>query len=120
MGPLAQYFWDGCAACELRHRRCAACGTRQSFPRDFCPACGSTDLEWQVSAGRGTVHAVTVVTRAPTDAFRALVPYAIILVDLDEGPRMMAHGTTDLAIGQRVVVTFMAHEGRYLPRFVAI
>lgn len=33
---------------------------------------------------------------------------------------MMAHGAPDLAIGQRVAVTFFVHEGRHLPRFVAI
>lgn len=118
MDPLARHFWDGCAAGELRFRRCTACGTQQGFPRDFCPACGATAVEWRVSAGRGTVHAATLVTRAPTEAFRALVPYAIVLVDLDEGVRMMAHGAPGLAIGQPVMATFVAHEGRHLPRFV--
>lgn len=120
MGPLARHFWEGCAAGELRWRRCSACATAQTFPRDFCPACGSPDVEWRAAAGTGTVHAVTVVARAPTDAFRTLAPYTILLVDLDEGIRMMAHGEPDLAIGQRVAVTFFAHEDRHLPRFVAI
>lgn len=117
-GSLATHFWEGCAAGELRWRRCAACGTGQTFPRDFCPACGSTAVEWRRAAGTGTVHAVTTVVRAPSDAFRALAPYTIVLVDLDEGIRMMAHGAADLAIGQRVAVTFFAHDGRHLPRFV--
>lgn len=120
MGPLARHFWEGCAAGELRWRRCTACGTAQTFPRDFCPACGSHAVEWRAAAGTGTVHAVTTVARAPTDAFRALAPYTILLVELDEGIRMMAHGAPDLAIGQRVTVTFFAHEGRHLPRFVGI
>ncbi|BBK32235.1 hypothetical protein EDC65_1033 [Stella humosa] len=120
MEPLARHFWDGCAAGELRLRRCTSCDTWQTFPREFCTACGSTSLQWRRAAGTGTVHAATLVTRAPSDAFRPLVPYAILLVDLDEGVRMMAHGMPGLAIGQRVAVTFLAHEGRHLPRFVAL
>ena len=45
---------------------------------------------------------VTVVTRAPSDSVRALAPYTLLLVDLDEGTRVMAHGTPGLAIGDRV------------------
>jgi len=70
-----------------------------------------------VSQGRGRVYALTRVERAPTDEFRALAPYVILLVDLDEGYRMMAHGAPDLAIGDRVVVRFFEHQGRSLPRF---
>ncbi|MGE0716365.1 MAG: Zn-ribbon domain-containing OB-fold protein [Alphaproteobacteria bacterium] len=120
MDDLARHFWDGCAVGELRHRRCDACGATQAFPQAFCPACGSADVSWRVSAGSGTVHAATVVTRAPTESFRALVPYAIVLVDLDDGPRMMAHGVPGLAVGDRVAVSFISHEGRHLPRFVPV
>jgi uncharacterized OB-fold protein len=48
------------------------------------------------------VYALTAVTRAPSEAFRALVPYTLVLVDLDEGPRVMAHGVPGLHIDQRV------------------
>jgi uncharacterized OB-fold protein len=70
-----------------------------------------------VSAGRGTVYGRTRVSRAPTPEFAALVPYDILLVDLDEGFRMMAHGAPGLAIGQRVGLGFRRHEGRALPSF---
>ncbi|BBK43246.1 hypothetical protein STVA_32660 [Allostella vacuolata] len=120
MTTLADHYWAGCAAGELRYRACTACGARQTFPRAFCPACGSEAVEWRRAAGTGTVHAAAIVTRAPSDAFRPLVPYAILLVDLDEGIRMMAHGAPGLTIGQRVAVTFHLHDGRHLPRFVPL
>jgi uncharacterized protein len=112
--PLAAEFWQGCAAGELRYRRCASCGAAPFPPRPFCRRCGGA-TRWEVSRGQGTVYATTRVTRAPTPDFAALVPYDILLVDLDEGFRMMAHGAPGLGIGERVRVGFRRHGGRALP-----
>lgn len=46
---------------------------------------------------RGKVHSFTVVHRAPTAAFKARVPYAIALIDLAPGVRMMMNVDGDLA-----------------------
>ena len=120
MDRLAAHFWDGCAAGELRYQRCGACAAVQFYPRGFCLRCGAADVQWQTARGTGTVHALTSVVRAPSDEFRALAPYVILLVDLDEGYRMMAHGAPGLAIGDRVQVRFFAHGERQLPRFERI
>jgi uncharacterized OB-fold protein len=117
MDKFAAHFWSGCAAGELRYQRCAACSTVQPYPRAYCLRCGDAVLEWRTATGRGTVYALTRVERAPSDEFRALAPYVIALVDLDEGCRMMAHGAPGLAIGERVRVGFFEHGGRHLPRF---
>ncbi|HVM78267.1 MAG TPA: OB-fold domain-containing protein [Stellaceae bacterium] len=111
----ATYFWAGCAAGELRFQRCAACGRAQFYPRPFCASCGGEPC-WEVSAGRGTVYSVTTVARAPTPEFAALAPYAIALVDLDEGFRMMTHAAPGLAIGSRVRIGFHRLGERMLPR----
>jgi uncharacterized OB-fold protein len=67
------------------------------------------------------VHAVTVVHRAPSAAFRVDVPYAIALVDLDEGFRMLANVVdTDpaaVAIGTRVRLVFEQRGEIALPQF---
>jgi len=117
MDKLAAHFWDGCAAGELRYQRCNACAALQSYPRALCLRCGAADPEWRAGQGRGTVYALTRVERAPSDEFRARAPYVIVLVDLDEGYRMMAHGAPGLSIGERVQVRFFEHGGRHLPRF---
>jgi uncharacterized protein len=56
--------------------------------------------EWRVSAGRGTVYATTVVRPRGGD------PYNIVLVDVDEGFRMMSRvsglAPEDVTIGLRV------------------
>ena len=117
MDRLAAHFWQGCAAGAVRYQSCTACAALQSYPRARCLHCGAAALEWRTAAGEGTVYALTRVERAPSDEFRALAPYVIVLVDLDEGCRMMAHGAPGLAIGDRVGVFFFEHGGRHLPRF---
>ena len=111
----AAYFWAGCAAGELRYQCCSACGRAQFPPRPFCAGCGAAP-RWEVSAGRGTVYTLTTVARAPTPEFAALAPYDIVLIDLDEGFRMMAHAEPGLAIGARVRIGFRCLGERMLPR----
>ena len=113
---LAAHFWQGCEAGELRYQRCSGCGAAQFHARPFCARCGAAPL-WAVSRGLGTVYAVTRVERAPTPDFARRVPYGILLVDLDEGFRMMAHGAPGLVIGDRVRVGFERSGTRALPRF---
>lgn len=103
----------------LRYRHCSACDRSQSLRRDACTHCGSTALTDRTSCGRGLVHSVTVVTRAPSDDFRALLPYTLVLVDLVEGTRRMGHGSPGLRIGDAVEATFFTHGDRPLLRFVS-
>lgn len=98
-------------------QRCRHCEHVWYFRRDFCPACGSQEPQTVAAAGGGVVYAATVVHRAPDDAFRAIAPYALVLVELDEGPRMMAHASPQLAIGERAVLGFRTLAGRVLPYF---
>ena len=101
--PGTSAYLDGVAQGVLRYQRCHACGQAQTLTRLACRCCGSADLRWADAAGSGTVYATTRVQRAPSDEFKALTPYTLVLVTLDEGPRVMAHGSTGLAIGDRVV-----------------
>lgn len=89
--PETQPFWDGCAAGELRLQRCTACDGGHYFPpRPFCPRCLSDQVEWEAVSGRGTLHTYVINHRA-APGFEA--PYAIAVVQLDEGPRMMGNVT---------------------------
>jgi hypothetical protein len=71
--------------------RCGPCGATASGRRLACPSCGSVDLRSVPSQGRGRIVAVSQVHRAPTPAWREAAPYTLVLVDLDEGARTMAH-----------------------------
>lgn len=102
------------------YQHCAACGVRQYFRRSFCAACGAPDPEVKRASGEGTVYAASLVCRAATPETRAHVPYNILLVDCDEGFRMMAHGERDLAIGDEVAARFEIFAGRLVPYFVKV
>ncbi|MHC2463147.1 Zn-ribbon domain-containing OB-fold protein [Bradyrhizobium embrapense] len=99
------------------YQTCKACGARQYFHRSFCAACGSPDLAEHRASGAGTVYATSLVCRAATPETRAHVPYNIVLVDAEEGFRMMAHGDHDLAIGDKVLARFTQFAGRLVPYF---
>ena len=86
--PETQPFWDGCAAGELRLQRCTSCDAHYFPPRPFCPDCLSDDVTWEAVSGRGTLHTY-VINHRPAPGFEA--PYAIAVVQLDEGPRMMSN-----------------------------
>jgi uncharacterized OB-fold protein len=101
----------------ILYQLCAACETPQYFRRGFCAACGSTEIAEKRSSGKGRVYATSIVTRAATPETRAHVPYNIVLVDTEEGFRMMAHGANDLAIGDRVTARFVQFAGRLVPHF---
>jgi hypothetical protein len=119
MAAAGSPYASGLAAGILRYQRCAGCGAAQTGQRFACTACGGVRLAWHDAAGTGTVWSATTVHRAPTDAWRAEAPYTLVLVTLDEGPRVMAHGAPGLAIGQRVRAEAVSLAGTALVRFVA-
>ena len=99
------------------YQTCGACGKVQYFNRRFCAACGAPDPVEKHAGGAATVYATSLVCRAATPETRAHVPYNIVLVDADEGFRMMAHGDIDLAIGDKVTASYRPFAGRLIPYF---
>jgi uncharacterized protein len=101
----------------IAYQSCSACRAVWYFRRNFCPDCGSTSPEDKQATGLGIVHAATQVTRAPSEELRPYAPYVILLVDADEGFRMMAHGDSGLEIGDRVRARFSTLAGKLIPHF---
>ena len=123
--PVAGPFWAGCAAGELRVQACASCGRRRMPPRPMCPSCGSLDARWDVMAGTGTVYSFAVPHPPLLPAYEARLPYAVVVVTLDDDPTIRLVGDTaagtDLAavcIGGAVAVAFeRAADDVVLPRW---
>jgi uncharacterized OB-fold protein len=115
--PVSVPFVEGLQQGEIRYQACSACGAAQTLARYACRACGSTELQWRTASGAGRVYSVTTVARAPSDEFRPLAPYALAIVELDEGPRVMGHATGDARIGDRVMAGFFDFGERRLIRF---
>lgn len=102
---------------SLSYQACRACGHIFYIRRAFCPQCGASEPETKTASGRGVVYAETLVHRAPVAEAKADVPYKIVLVDCEEGFRVMGHGTHDLAIGDRVVAGYRLFLGGLVPLF---
>jgi uncharacterized OB-fold protein len=86
--PETRHFWDGTKAGELRLQRCEACSHTYFPPRPFCPKCASRDVAVVKASGRAKLFSY-VIHHRPTPGFTP--PYAIAVVELDEGPRMMTN-----------------------------
>ncbi|MBI2964477.1 MAG: Zn-ribbon domain-containing OB-fold protein [Deltaproteobacteria bacterium] len=84
-------YWEGARLGKLMLQRCRRCRTAIHYPRPWCSACWSTDLDWVEAAGRGRVVTFTVVHQPPFEAYAGDVPYVLAVVKLDEGPQMMAN-----------------------------
>ncbi|MEP6876579.1 MAG: OB-fold domain-containing protein, partial [Burkholderiales bacterium] len=66
-------------------QRSRTSGRHVFYPRVAEPGSGDTDLEWVPASGTGVVYASTVVRQRPPAP-----DYNVVLVDLDEGVRMMS------------------------------
>jgi uncharacterized protein len=110
MRGLAHEFYSFCKKHELRFQKCSQCGQWRHVPREMCPDCGSFDYEWAQSSGRGQVFSWASTDQPMLPQFADAVPYAIAIVELEEGVRMATWVVDvrpdELSIGLPVVVVF--------------
>jgi uncharacterized OB-fold protein len=103
-GPLpdpdgvAAPWWKAAGNGRLLFQRCPSCRQAQFYPRAVCTRCGATP-EWEEASGRGTVHTFTVVRQMGAKPFRERLPYAVAMIELEEGVRMMSN-VTDCAVDE--------------------
>lgn len=84
-------FWEGARRHELVMPRCTRCDQIFFYPREVCPVCLGSDIDWVTVSGRGRLHSYTVIHQPANPAFRDDVPYIYALIQLAEGPRMIAN-----------------------------
>ncbi|MFN8628647.1 MAG: MaoC family dehydratase N-terminal domain-containing protein [Candidatus Binatia bacterium] len=84
-----RFFWDGLKAGELRIQRCAGCGTLHHPPRVRCHRCGSYDMGYTVSSGKGVVYSFVEPCYPQVPAFD--YPLVVGLVELEEGTRLLTN-----------------------------
>ncbi|MFO8011639.1 MAG: Zn-ribbon domain-containing OB-fold protein [Dehalococcoidia bacterium] len=101
-------FWEGVQKGELLLQRCKVCGNWLNPPRPMCPLCQSTEQEWVRSSGKGTLYSWVTLPESPHPAFKT--PYSVVLVELEEGVRIVSNMTDveaeDMVIGMPVEVVF--------------
>lgn len=94
---------------RLEAGKCKNCG-RIYFPaRLVCPDCGSKDIETIRLSGQGQLETYTIIRVAPS-GFGDLAPFAVGIVKMDEGVRVMGQvvdcDPEALKIGDRLVTQF--------------
>ncbi len=94
---LESHFWKAACAGRIELQRCPACRQLRYFPAPVCPSCLGADGVWEALSGRGSLHALTTIERAPSAGYASEVPYTVAMIDLVEGPRVMARLDIDPA-----------------------
>ncbi|HEX9831939.1 MAG TPA: Zn-ribbon domain-containing OB-fold protein [Mycobacterium sp.] len=117
---VSQTHWRAAETGELAVQRCGQCLRYVFNPATTCPYCLSTDLPWRSSCGRGVIHTMTTVHRAPTPGVQT--PYVVAVIELEEGWYMLSNivecAPEKVYIGMPVSVTFLpAAAGVGLPLF---
>lgn len=106
---------------ELRFQHCTGCARWRHVPRELCPDCGGPEWSWQPVSGRGTVYTWSVTHRPLHPSFPE-TPFAQVVVELAEGPRVLSTvvdvAPDELEIGLPVTVRFdQVTDEVVLPRF---
>ncbi|MBZ3907695.1 bifunctional MaoC family dehydratase N-terminal/OB-fold nucleic acid binding domain-containing protein [Streptomyces griseiscabiei] len=82
-------FWEGVSRHRLLIQRCAGCATLRLPWLPGCNACGSPDWDTVEASGEGVVYSYVVMHHPPFPAFDP--PYAVGLIELAEGVRMVSN-----------------------------
>ena len=82
-------FWEATRRHELALPYCDSCDAPRWPPRAFCRRCYTEPVRWQAVDPVGTVYTYSVIHRAFSDAYRDWVPYAIVVVTLADGVRLL-------------------------------
>ena len=75
-------FFRHCAAHQLHLQRCQSCDLQRYPPTTGCPWCGHSESVWLPVEARGLVFTYAEVHHAIQPAFRAHLPYLILIVEL--------------------------------------
>jgi uncharacterized OB-fold protein len=110
------FFWEGVDQGRLLVQQCVACSNLRHPPVPMCPKCRSLNWAAHELCGRGRV-AGWIVSKHPTRPDES--PRTVVLVDLEEGVRLVSNmdGNAAIEIGSSVEIVFKAVDGLTLPNF---
>ena len=120
--PDNEPFWKACRAHRLDIPWCTDCEVAFMPPSPVCPHCLGEAIEWRTASGRAVVSPFVIVHQKWFAAFSDDVPYNVVQVELEEGPRFTSSlvdvANEDIVVGMPVTVVFDDVDGDVtLPRF---
>lgn len=120
ISPESAPYWRALQEGKLSFQRCRTCGNAWLPSRSECPRCLADLWEWEPSSGSGSLISWVVYHTAYHPYFEDKLPYTVGIVELDEGPRMIA-GIVDppsvLRIDQKVILRAETDDGQALAMF---
>ena len=102
-------YWDYLKKHEVHLQKCEDCGKYRFPPYPSCPYCGQMGGKWLPISGRGVVFSWIVVHQPLDPALAADVPFVVVYVDLEEGPRVVGRLKIDkdkVKIGMPVIARY--------------
>ena len=93
-------------------QQCEDCETLQHPPDELCGGCRGANFRWRVCSGQGHIESVAVVHQAVHPGLKGAVPYAVVVVSLDDALGVHAMGNvlnreaSEVEIGQAVRAVF--------------
>jgi uncharacterized OB-fold protein len=85
-------WWEAVRRHELTVQRCGGCGTLRFPARAVCNRCRSREWEWMPVRGTGRVYSWIVNHQPFMPAMKDEVPFAVLLVRLDDGDDLLMYG----------------------------
>jgi uncharacterized OB-fold protein len=115
-------FWDAAAQGRLVVQQCTPGGHLRYPLAPWCPECLSDQWDWHELSGRGTILSFVIFHQPYHPAWTDRLPYNVVIVQLEEGPRMVSNvlplSEQDLAVGMPLTVTFDSEGDFSIPRFI--
>lgn len=105
------FFWEGLRERRLTLQRCRDCSRLRFPPMPTCPYCAGVSTELSALSGRGSVYSYVIARVAFLPEFEPELPYAIGLINLEEGARLPARleEFEGVGIGDPVKARFHDH-----------
>ena len=103
-------FYAAAREGRLMVQRCDGCGVLRFPAYEVCSSCLSTKSRWTPVSGRGKIFSFNIMHQVYHPAFAAKVPYAVVVVDLEEGCKFISNldgvKPHDIKVGMPVEVFF--------------
>jgi uncharacterized OB-fold protein len=121
--PEMKPFFHAAKRHTLVVQRCTQCSTYRFPAREICSGCLSGDATWVCVSGEGEIFSYNVMHQIYHPGFATEVPYAVVVVKLKEGAKMISSlvgvNPHEIRIGMPVTVVFEdITDDVTLPKFV--
>lgn len=125
--PDMAEWWEATKKQQFLLRQCKDCGHRWFPPFPSCIRCASLNVGWFQTSGKGFVYTYNVVMQPILAHFVGAVPYAVAIVELEDGTNtdgsrtriagVVVDDTDDVAIGLPTTLAWDPHpQGYFVPR----